>query len=359
MKKRILPICDNPPSLVYGHIINPLSIILGHEKTEGWVLNNYIQLCAPSTVKKYGEEDVEFLNFYPKYFSDFESYLLRTHNLTDEILKLSPDNLLDNMINWIDNGYYIETFLNEIEIDGTALNESKKTRLNEQLFFGYDSDSEIFKMLAFNDKHHLGIIDVPFTKFKEVFFSEVGQKLCKESDWISVGEEYGVVLYKFRDDVRCDFNIRSVRSQLNEYLKGYNSAIHFTWLNNEKIDFVFGVNVYDSLIKWLDLHEDEYIDNRSIFGLWDHKKIMLERIKYLEANNYLQNRYSDEYEVIVKKMDNIRLQIMKYNMIRKRSAIDSMIKNLLLVKDIEVEILGAIVQELNQLELENVALRGA
>ena len=86
---------------------------------------------------------------------------------------------------------------------------------------------------------------------------------------------------------------------------------------------------------------------------------MLERIKYLEANNYLQNRYSDEYEVIVKKMDNIRLQIMKYNMIRKRSAIDSMIKNLLLVKDIEVEILGAIVQELNQLELENVALRGA
>ena len=73
----------------------------------------------------------------------------------------------------------------------------------------------------------------------------------------------------------------------------------------------------------------------------------------------MQNRYSNEYEVIVKKMDNIRLQIMKYNMIRKRSVIDSMIKNLLLVKDIEVEILGAIVQELNQLELENAALQGA
>lgn len=343
-----LPICFPPPSLVYGHIFIPLSIILGHENTEEWVLSNYIQLCAPSSCYKYGEADVEFLNFFPKYFSDFESFYLRTHNLDESILKLTEDNLIDNIINWIDNGYYIETFLNECEIEGTFLNKSQIVRINEQLVYGYDKTARIFKMTMFNAKSQFTKMDISFDVFKKVFFSKKGKELCCNSNWVSVGDEYGLVLYRFREDIRYKFDIENVILQLEEYLNSTNSAIRLSWLTQEKRDFVFGMDVYDSLIKWLDLHEDEYLDNRSAFGLWDHKKMMLKRLEYLEKNCYLSRNYSEEYKTIVKMSDNVRLLVMKYNVVRKRNVIDSIIKALKSMKEYENKLLSEVLENLNR-----------
>ena len=359
-KKNILSICFPPPSLVYGHIYIPLSIILGHDNMEEWFLSNYIQLCAPKKCYKYGNTDVEFLNFFPKYFSDFESFYLRTHNINESIFKLTEENLIENITSWIDNGYYIETFLNEIEIEGSFLNDIKAVRINEQLIYGYDMSEKVFKMVMFNAQAQVDRMDITFDVFTKVFFSEKGKKLCKESNWISVGNEYGLVLYRFREDVKFRFDIENIILQLEEYLNGFNSAIYLSWLTQEKRDFVFGIDVYDSLIKWLDLHQDEFIDNRSVFGLWDHKKIMLRRLEYLEKNKYVSNVYSDEYHEIVKMSDNVRLLIMKYNLLRKRSVVDSIIGKLAIIKEKEYKLLSVVLKDMKKscIKIKNMSGSG-
>jgi hypothetical protein len=352
---RLLPIKCPPPSLIFGHIITPMSIILGHEGTEDWFYSNYIQLCAPSKCYIYGEKDVEFLNFYPKYYSDFESFYLRTHNINEKILELNSGNLIDYLIKWINSGYYIETFLNESEIKGTFLCEKKIIRINEQMIFGYDLNKLVFKMTVFNERDQFDQIDVPFEDITRIFFSVTNKKLCKESDWLSVGDEYGLVLYKFRDDISYTLNIESIVMQLDEYVKGKNSAIHFNWLNQEKMDFVFGMKVYDSLENWLGLYSSEYVDNRSLFGLWDHKKIMKYRLIYLEKKGYLNKskEYAIQYEKVESIADNLRLLNMKYNIVRKKEVLSSIINSLKIMKEVEYKILTQVLVELNANQLKS------
>lgn len=348
--KKILPIEPHPMSLVFGHIFNPLTIIEAYDGTKEWLLSNYIQLCAPSEYYIYGEEDIEFLNFYPKYFSDFESFYLRTHNLTDSILDLSEEDLIDNIIRWIDNDYYIETFVDESLLPGTYMHKNRIERINEQLIYGYDREAEILKITAFDETDHYSPIDVSFSDFVNAFFAESTERFSRESNWISVGQKYGLMLYRFRKDVKYTFDIRSVIIQLDEYVNGKNSALHLKWLNDEKKGFVFGVKVYDALIQWISLHETEYVDHRTLFGLWDHKRIMLERLKYLEDNGYLdKNReYSRAYSEVELMANKARLLVMKYNVVRKKDVLASITALLRDMREKEQEVLNSVLCELGK-----------
>lgn len=347
--KKILPIEIHPMSLVFGHIFNPLTIIEAYDGTKEWLLSNYIQLCAPSEYYIYGEDDIEFLNFYPKYFSDFESFYLRTHNITESILELSEEDLIKNIIRWIDNDYYIETFVDESQLPGTYMHKYKDKRINEQLIYGYDREAEILKLTAFDETDHYATIDISFFDFVKAFFSEQTKRFSRESNWISVGQEYGLILYRFRKDLKFTFDIKNIMIQLDEYVNGKNSALHFKWLNDEKMNFVFGINVYDAIIKWMSLYETEYVDHRVLFGLWDHKRIMLERIKYLEDNGYLDKnvKYSFDYAELESMASKARLFVMKYNLVRIKDVLEEIIDILRDMREKEQRILNDIICELN------------
>ena len=158
------------------------------------------------------------------------------------------------------------------------------------------------------------------------------------------------MLYRFRKDVKYTFDIRSVIIQLDEYVNGKNSALHLKWLNDEKTGFVFGVKVYDALIQWISLHETEYVDHRTLFGLWDHKRIMLERLKYLEDNGYLdKNReYSRAYSEVELMANKARLLVMKYNVVRKKDVLASIIALLRDMREKEQEVLNSVLCELGK-----------
>lgn len=349
LKTNILPIKYPPPSLVYCHIINPLAIIMAHPNTSDWFYSHYIQLCAPSKQRKYGEEDIEFLNFYPKYFSDYSSFFLKVHNLNESILKIEENQLIDLFIEWIDNRYYIQTFLNEGQVPGTSLNAHKIDVLNEQLVYGYDLNDRTFKITAFDTSENYSKIDLSFDDLVKNFFSEKTKELSKKSEWVSVGNEYGLLLYKFNENASYTFNLESIVLQLDEYLHGKNSAVRFSWLNTEKMDSVFGMNVYSSIISWLNLHESEYVDIRPLFGLWDHKKIMLDRIIYLTEKGYLDisKGYAEKYAEIVKASNTARTLVIKYNIARQKKILLSIINILDEMVEGEFNILSPILNELN------------
>lgn len=349
IKCKKLDIKIPPPSLAYGHIINPLVVILAHPDTENWFYSNYIQLCSMKHPFVYGEEDVELMNFFPKYFSDFDSFYLRVHNITDDIIDLTEDNLISHMIEWIEKGYYIQTFLNEGEIPGTYMCSHKIHALNEQLFYGYNLEEKVFYITVFNEKDHFSESVISFEALKKVFFSDKCRELVEQCEWLCVGKKYGMNLFKFKEYVKYEFNLNVVINSLEDYVNASNSAENLSWLTQEKKDFVFGVDVYKSLIDWLNLHNNEPVDIRSVFELWDHKKIMYDRIEFLINKGFLtEKKYLEEYRKIVDLSNDVRLLIIKYNIIRKRELIDRIINTLNELKNKEVPILENLIADLKR-----------
>ncbi len=342
----ILPISFPPKSSVYGHIITPLLIFNAYPQTEEWVYSNYIQLCIPKDQDKFADEDIEVLNFYPKYFSDVDSTFLKTYNITEDIKELTEDTLVERFMFWIKNDYYIQCFMNEGEIPGTYMYANKQFALNEQLIYGFSKPNKVFYLMAFNEKKHLVQMKLGFNDLVSAFFSAQTQQLSEQSSWISVGKKYGLMLYKIKKQIIYKFSLENFIIQLDEYISGKNSAIHFIWLNTEKMDHAFGIQVYDALEKWINKYTTEFIDYRSFFCLWDHKKIMNERLKFLYDNNFLDKDYTGEYDEVVKISNHIRLEILKYDYKGRRNVIDSIIKRLRQLKDLEYKILSKVLDEL-------------
>ncbi|SFS07609.1 hypothetical protein SAMN05661086_03613 [Anaeromicropila populeti] len=350
ISNKVLPIKCPPSSLVYGHIINPLSIIEAYPNTIHWFFRNYIQLCAPAKPWKYGKEDVEYLNFYPKYYSDFSSFFLHAHNLNEGIIDITEENIIDLFINWINNDFYIQTFLNGAEVPQSHMELINLNELNEFLIYGYDLDRQVFKMSSFDYENHFSLLDLKFEDLKKVFFSKINYELITQSNWISLGKKYGLMLYKFNKSAEYPLDLSSITSQLSDYLNSTNSAKSFTWLNREKIDFVYGMDVYASVCDWLNLHVDEYVDKRSIYGLWDHKNIMLERIKYLSKYDLFakDNKHKENYTDIVNLANKARILMLKYNVVRNRKILLLIISVLEEMRDKEFKVLSEIKKELLQ-----------
>ena len=78
-------------------------------------------------------------------------------------------------------------------------------------------------------------------------------------------------------------------------------------MRNRFDDTIFGVDVYDALLKRIDkqLHEEEPdFDIRALHIAYDHKVLMLDRLKYLMANEVIpfDQAMLDQYSEVVEDM---------------------------------------------------------
>ena len=323
-----LAIAYPSPTLIYGHIINPLLIVLSRDYTKDWFFDNFIQLCAPKDVFIYEEKDVEFLNFFPKYLCD-TSYYLRSYNLTDEIMHIFPENICELLIRWIDNDFYIQLYLDEGGIPGTHASLHNNHLLNEQLIYGYDDRACEFMFTSFDENMHHKKMKIKFDDVRRIFGSQIYKSLSRECKWPCIGNEYGITLLRFNENVRFNPNPKHICEQLVEYYNGENSARHFLWFTDEKLQYNFGMDIYESIISWLALHKNgEHIDIRVFYGLWDHKKIMIQRIDYLIQIKAIPNNGSiiSQFNQVEKLSNTIRTVALKYNLSHKENSIISLIR---------------------------------
>ena len=124
------------------------------------------------------------------------------------------------------------------------------------------------------------------------------------------------VIFKNTDTCYYDVDTTLIRDTLREYLNSQDTKNHFRMMRNRFNDTTFGVEVYDvaldRIMKQMQSEEPDF-DIRALHVMYDHKVLMLERIKYLMANGYL-NYDADliaEYEEVVKNMQAARNLLIK------------------------------------------------
>ena len=104
-----------------------------------------------------------------------------------------------------------------------------------------------------------------------------------------------------------EVDIELIKQTISEYLNSQDTKDHFRMLRNRFDDTTFGIKVYDKVLAQIEkqLHgEEPDFDIRALHVMYDHKVLMLERIKYLMNHGFLKYNEDtiNEYQTVVRNM---------------------------------------------------------
>lgn len=331
LQKHSLPINTNPP-VIYGlHHARPLSLIMAYEESLPWFFSNYIQLCfLPEEQESPGIQRIDFAHSNPNTNSPLSRISLNKNNIY-----FKNEDIVELTINWLNNGHYVEFFLNESEIPGTKCYLKKKPKRHAFIFFGYDLSSKTLKTLNFNEKGQFTIINIDFETITKVYNSEITVKMNDIDGRIAVLFEYVNNLY-----VDLKPNTSLIKESLYDYINSTNTIIKYKYLINypfktqslRYVSAVFGISIYKELISYLRVCFDKKgnIDFRIFHALWEHKKIMIDRISYLEKIKVIEEDkiIMDMFKNFEKTSFKVRSLIIKYGISKDESDINRCINYL-------------------------------
>lgn len=116
-------------------------------------------------------------------------------------------------------------------------------------------------------------------------------------------------------------------------------------------DTVLGIVVHDYIAKYIEMLYDgsipyEKMDRRIFRVIWEHKKVMHQRIKLIEAELFLDNTISNAYQKVVHEADNCRMLYASHHMKRRDSVLPIIQKKLIFMKELEEKLLKELLQHL-------------
>ena len=144
---------------------------------------------------------------------------------------------------------------------------------------------------------------------------------------------------------KIEFSPSIALQNIKEYLDS--SLEKYPW---EGEGDVYGIVVHEYLVKYLEKLYDETIpyermDWRVFRLVWEHKKVMLERIKKIEQELNLGDEISKKYQLLVFEADTMRMLYASHHMKRRDSVLPIMKKKLLKLMDQEKKLLTLLVEK--------------
>ncbi|MDP4147672.1 MAG: hypothetical protein Q8936_24925, partial [Bacillota bacterium] len=285
---KVLPF-SIPPIIGYQMHAFPLTVVLDNEECLPWFYSNYIQLfCKEQFTGTFFDffnlNTGEWLNFcYPG-----SPHVI--YNAVDPVVLYTGGvNVTEFLMNYIDRGYYICIFLDEFHIPGKR--PYQKSRFNhDSLIFGYDSKEGYFHTAGFDNTGAYTRSILSFEDFEKAHLS-------------SDIETCLIVLFKKNTDIKYEFDLKLVTEMLEDYVKSRNSSERLRMLRNPEKDIVYGIGIYKQLIKYIEVLAEtdiEFDHIKPFHILWEHKKCMLLRLKYIEEKCKITSiaEYYSSYEKI-------------------------------------------------------------
>ena len=113
---------------------------------------------------------------------------------------------------------------------------------------------------------------------------------------------------------------------------------------------VYGIVVHDYIAKYVGKLYDgsipyEKIDRRVFRMIWEHKKVMLERIAMIEEALSMDHSISENYRSVVLIANNCRMLYASHHMKQRDSVLPIIQKKLLALKDKEQELLTELLEK--------------
>jgi len=195
---------------------------------------------------------------------------LRVQKIRFTLLEKMKCNLIELMISMVDDNNYIDLVLNEFFVpNGKGYN--KYTFLHRNLIYGYDRLSESFDIVGYDSYGNIRYGSISFDDFEKSI------KDMPYDEPVSFITPHDYLVYKFDQEI--------LKQQLKDFINSVDSLSSLAMMRNPDPNIVYGVEVYDYLMK--NLH---YNDLRPLHVIYEHKKIMLIRLRYLKENKLINEK---------------------------------------------------------------------
>ena len=243
----------------------------------------------------------------------------------------------------IDNGYYVVFFeVDDYYIEGKTWYKERHFP-HDGLICGYDQNDKTYCIYAYDSNwiyRKFWISQKDFNAGRVAMRKKgVYSRICA----LKVGKE------------QIDFSPKIALKNIKEYLDS----------NLEKYPFdseedAYGMIVHKYIAEYVyKLYKGdipyECMDKRVFRLIWEHKKIMLERIEKIEQCLHLSGQVSEKYQGLIAETDLIRMLYASHHMKRRDSVLPIIKNKLLKIMECEKELLTLLVEEAEG-ELKNETL---
>jgi hypothetical protein len=319
MKSKVLKITD-PPIKGYPDYAYPLTVALNYEWAWEWLYCNFIQLYFNEN-DRYNPVRFYYANLNGTIWN-VKNPLLFYQAIQRDTLALFGNNIIKLIIDSIDLDNYVMMYVDEYYIQDRWAYQNH--HFHHLIFiYGYDMDNECFYTAGYDKNMNYSYITISFGEIEQAYINNQRDYYEHDSDHI--------FLVKINDrDNLYQFNLLTLIGQLHEYRYSQDSSLRYNLGSNNIPGLYFGMDIYLHLKTYFDaIHTNNWDWNtiKPLFILWEHKKLMVSRIAYLQEKGYLEKagKYLVFYEEATEKMFSIKCMFLKYKKTKARSTLDKVI----------------------------------
>ncbi len=323
------------------------SILGEDENAKRWIYSNYIQLRCYNISEYTSGDEILLCDMMPGSSALKECPYLIFSLITKPQIESYCGDVIDFIVKTIDLGGYVYGAFDESRMLSDV--EVGDFKFSHELFiYGYNMEEELFYVGDFTFKDKYAYSTVTFEEVKRGFNAlEAGEDHVFRDDYKGTRG-----LYVIQKNVDCryyDIDPVLIKRTLIEYLEGRDTKDHFRMMRNRFDDTVFGVHVYDALIKRVEKQlqqEEPDFDIRALHIAYDHKVLMYDRLKYLMANEVIpfDQEMLDDYAKVVDDMLAARNLLVRISVTGEIEAGDRISGYLTSAKDKETVILGKVIE---------------
>lgn len=322
-KKNKLPLAE-PVFSTYHNYGSGGAIIASNPSIKNWYINNSVMLmCGKRFLTGYSSPQLQVRNTSYNAVRGIEK-----HHMSLKLLNRYRSTLIKRMI---DEGYYVVfQGFDDYYIEGKSWYKTRHFA-HDGMIYGYDDEKKIYNMFAYDKDWIYKEFEVPQRSFWKA--QKSGMELC---------EDCALVAVKPKQDI-IEVDLHHILFLLELYM---DPEAGKQWLDMN--NYAYGIEVHDYLCLYLNKLEDgsipyEKIDWRVFRVLWEHKRVMLERIKTVEQLIGTDDSLSTEYSEVVKIADDSRLMYATYVMRRRDPLLQVLKSRLLKIKKIEEEFIPKLI----------------
>lgn len=324
--KKILPY-KYPEITSWTWTAGNFAILGNYSNATAWLYSNFAQLFCERYDKWVSVHYIPHLDVFSNN-PFFQSSLLSR----ELIFELNID-IISFVKKCIELNYYIYCKVDEGGMRG------KNRFLHELMVFGYDDASETLQIadFTFSNSQKYMFSSTTYEKFRKAYESV----MLEEDDMQDgIGGDGGILIFKVNDEYEYEFNQQLLITSLKDYLNGTDSGSNYRTYDLNKAssfskglrDVCYGINIYKEIMRY---YKEVATGSNKFYiqplhVLYDHKVLMVDRIKYLreQKNIDISKSVTEDFLKLMKKVEIIRNMGVKYWINKDTKILEKIVKNL-------------------------------
>ena len=329
MKKRVeLPLID-PLYNTYNYHGIATALAVNNPTIKNWYINEIMNLtCTRKFLTGYTTPEITVANS-----SWVDNPYIEKRWCSTEFAKGYINPIIRELI---DKGFYVNfNRVDDYYVKGKSWYKERHFS-HDGVICGYDQEEKTYCIYAYDSKW----VCQKFWTPQKAFNAGINA-MRKQGIYSSI---WGL---KAKNDI-IEFSPKTVYTKLKEYLDS----------NTEKYPFegkerVYGIVVHEFIAEYVSkLYNGdipyERMDRRVFRLIWEHKKVMLERITLVEQTLGLDDMISERYKHIVSEADTMRMLYASHHMKRRDSVLPVIKEKLLALMNNERELLELLLEKMEK-----------